>query len=93
MRTVIVYHDDGSKSVLTGQAAKRASLRGKGKGEEQSEKVDFHRGVLDTFREAEANGDLGHMSRREADFHKTVHTTAAECGGDLPPVGATRINF
>lgn len=91
MRTVIIYRKEG-KIVLTGQAAKRASLRGKEKGDEQGEKVDFHRNILRGAYEAECDGHMT-MSRREADFHKTVHTTAAECGGDLPPVGATRLPF
>lgn len=92
MRTVTIYHDDGSKTVLTGQAAKRASLRGKEKGDEQGEKVAFHNQILRGCYEAECDGKMS-MSRREADFHKAVHKTAAECGGDLPPVGATRLPF
>jgi hypothetical protein len=57
------------------------------------EKVNFHKNILEGCKQAEADGCLGNITRRQADFHKRVHTAAAECGGDLPPIGTTRLGF
>lgn len=86
MRTVIVYHKDGTKTEYSGDSAKNLVARG-AKDEDQDNKVAFHKRILDGCREAELDGKLK-CTRREADFFKSVHTEAARHGGDLPSRGS-----
>lgn len=76
MRTVIIYHKDGSKTELVGaKPTPRESYEshtGEGK--------DFHAHLLECNKRAEAAGELDRMSHRERQHIKNVHTWAQQPG-------------
>lgn len=75
MRTVIIYHKDGSKTELSGARQPRESyesIMGDGK--------DFHEHLLECNRKAEASGALDRMSHRERQYIRDVHTWAQQPG-------------
>lgn len=76
MRTRIIYHKDGRKTVSTDAApTPRESYEaasGQGK--------DFHEHLLECNRRAEAAGALDKMSHKERQHIKNVHTWAQQPG-------------
>jgi hypothetical protein len=77
VRTLIIYHKDGTKTVLSGDAPARPresyeSLTGEGK--------NFHEHFIECNKRAEAAGELSKMSHRERQYIKDVHTYAQQPG-------------
>lgn len=75
MRSLTIYHKDGTKTELVGAKSARESYEstsGEGK--------DFHAHFLDCNKRAEAAGELDRMPHRERQYIKDVHTQAQRPG-------------
>ena len=75
MRTRIIYHGDGRKTVLGAVALTKESYEAATGGDK-----DFHAHLLDCNKRAEAAGELDRMSHRERQYIKDVHTHAQQPG-------------
>lgn len=73
MRTITIYHKDGSKTTLHDAKQLRESY-------EATTDVDFHEHLLECNKRAEAAGALDRMSHRERQHIKDVHTYAQRPG-------------
>lgn len=76
MRTRIIYHPDGSKTVMHQAGAQsRESYESHTGGDK-----NFHEHLLECNKRAESAGELDRMSLRERQYIKDVHTHAQQPG-------------